>query len=97
MSRAIDSRGLDEHSIRKIEFWYETKGILNSRADVTLFGMKWNASAASDQEAIADAAPPPAGECADRACALQTARFRIGTNVMNNPPGNGCRIDGPAT
>jgi hypothetical protein len=24
-SRAIDRRGMDEHSIRKIEFWYETR------------------------------------------------------------------------
>ena len=39
-SRAIDLRGVGKRSIRKIEFWYETKGILNGRADVTVFGMK---------------------------------------------------------
>jgi hypothetical protein len=49
-----------------------------------------------DHHAIADAATPLAGEGADRACPLQVARFRIGTNVMDNPTGNGCRIGGPA-
>jgi len=39
-SRAIDLRGVGKRSIRKIEFWYDTKGILNEQADVTLFGMK---------------------------------------------------------
>jgi hypothetical protein len=39
-SRVIDLRGAGKRSIRKIEFWYETKGILNGKADVTLFGMK---------------------------------------------------------
>jgi hypothetical protein len=39
-SRAIDLRGIGKRSVRKIEFWYETKGILNGRADVTIFGMK---------------------------------------------------------
>jgi len=39
-SRAIDLRGVGKRSIRKIEFWYETKGILNGQADVTVFGMK---------------------------------------------------------
>ena len=39
-SRAIDLRGVGKRSIRKIEFWYDTKGILNGQADVTLFGMK---------------------------------------------------------
>ena len=39
-SRKIDLRGVGKRSIRKIEFWYETKDILNGRADVTLFGMK---------------------------------------------------------
>ena len=27
-------------NFRKIEFWYETKGFLNGKADVTVFGMK---------------------------------------------------------
>jgi hypothetical protein len=39
-SRAIDLRGVGKRSIRKIEFWYETKGFLNGKADVTVFGMK---------------------------------------------------------
>ena len=38
-SRAIDLRG-GKRSIRKIEFWYDTKGILRGRADVSVFGMK---------------------------------------------------------
>jgi hypothetical protein len=39
-SRAIDLRGAGKRSLRKIEFWYETKGIVNGQADVTVFGMK---------------------------------------------------------
>jgi len=39
-SRAIDLKGVGKRSIRKIEFWYDTKGLLNGKADVTLFGMK---------------------------------------------------------
>jgi hypothetical protein len=39
-SRVIDLRGLGKRSLRKIEFWYETKGFLNGKADVTVFGMK---------------------------------------------------------
>jgi hypothetical protein len=39
-SRAIDLRGIGKRSVRKIEFWYETKGLLNGRADVTIFGQK---------------------------------------------------------
>lgn len=39
-SRAIDLRGVGKRSIRKIEFWYDTKGLLRGRADVTVFGMK---------------------------------------------------------
>jgi hypothetical protein len=38
-SRVIDLNG-SKRSIRKIEFWYDTKGILNGNADVTVFGMK---------------------------------------------------------
>jgi hypothetical protein len=37
-SRAIDLRGAGTRSLRKIEFWYDTKGILNGKADVTVFG-----------------------------------------------------------
>ncbi len=39
-SRAIDLRGIGTRSLRKIEFWYDTKGILNGKANVTVFGMK---------------------------------------------------------
>jgi hypothetical protein len=39
-SRVIDLKGAGKRSIRKIEFWYDTKGILKGRANVTVFGMK---------------------------------------------------------
>jgi len=39
-SRVIDLRGAGKRSLRKIEFWYDTKGFLKGKADVTLFGMK---------------------------------------------------------
>jgi hypothetical protein len=39
-SRAIDLRGAGKRSLRKIEFWYDTAGVLRGRADVTVFGMK---------------------------------------------------------
>jgi Protein of unknown function (DUF2541) len=39
-SRQIDLRGSGRRSIRKIEFWYDTKGVLKGRANVTVFGMK---------------------------------------------------------
>jgi Protein of unknown function (DUF2541) len=39
-SRAIDLRGIGKRSVRKIEFWYDTKGLLKGKADVTVFGMK---------------------------------------------------------
>jgi hypothetical protein len=39
-SRAIDLRGVGQRSLRKIEFWYDTAGVLRGRADVTVFGMK---------------------------------------------------------
>lgn len=38
-SRAIDLKGIGKRSIRKIEFWYDTKGLLDGRAEVTVFGM----------------------------------------------------------
>jgi hypothetical protein len=38
-SRIIDLRG-GKRKIRSIEFWYNTKGILNGKADVTVFGIK---------------------------------------------------------
>jgi len=39
-SRAIDLRGVGKRSLRKVEFWYDTAGVLRGKADVTLFGMK---------------------------------------------------------
>jgi len=39
-SRAIDLRGIGKRSVRRIEFWYDTKGFLKGKADVTVFGMK---------------------------------------------------------
>src|SRR5262249_1782076 len=39
-TRAIDLKGAGKRSLRRIDFWYETKGILQGKADVTVFGMK---------------------------------------------------------
>ncbi len=39
-SRVIDLKGIGKRSIRRIDFWYDTKGFLNGKADVTVFGMK---------------------------------------------------------
>src|SRR6266496_990045 len=39
-SRAIDLKGPGKRSLRRIDFWYETKGVLQGKADVTVFGMK---------------------------------------------------------
>jgi len=39
-SRVIDLKGRGTRRIRKIEYWYESKGLLNGTADVTVFGMK---------------------------------------------------------
>lgn len=41
-SRAIDLQGVGKRSIPKIEFWYDTKGFLKGKANVTVFGMKWD-------------------------------------------------------
>lgn len=38
-SRVIDLKG-GKRKLKSIEFWYETKGFLNGKADVTVFGMK---------------------------------------------------------
>lgn len=38
-SRVIDLQG-GKRSIRKIEFWYDTKGVLKGKAEVTVVGMK---------------------------------------------------------
>ncbi len=39
-SRIIDLRGVGKRSIRRIDFWYDTKGVARGRANVTVFGMK---------------------------------------------------------
>ena len=38
-TRDIDLKG-GKRSIRTIEFWYDTKGLLNGRADVTAYGKR---------------------------------------------------------
>lgn len=39
-SRVIDLKGRGTRRIRRIDFWYDTKGLLNGKADVTVFGRK---------------------------------------------------------
>jgi Protein of unknown function (DUF2541) len=39
-SRVIDLRGAGKRRIRKIDFWYDTKGLTNREAAVTVFGKK---------------------------------------------------------
>ena len=39
-SRVIDLRGAGKRSLKRIDFWYDTKGFLKGKADVTVFGMK---------------------------------------------------------
>lgn len=39
-SRVIDLKGPGKRSLKKIEFWYEAKGIRDEKADVTIVGMK---------------------------------------------------------
>jgi hypothetical protein len=39
-SRVIDLKGIGQRSLRRVDFWYDTKGFLKGKADVTLFGMK---------------------------------------------------------
>lgn len=38
-SRIIDLKG-GKRKIKSVEFWYDTKGILRGRANITLFGIK---------------------------------------------------------
>jgi hypothetical protein len=38
-SRVIDLRG-NRRKIRTVEFWYDTKGVLQGRANVSVFGQK---------------------------------------------------------
>ena len=37
-SRPIDLKGIGKRKIRTIEFWYDAKGFLTGKADVTVFG-----------------------------------------------------------
>jgi hypothetical protein len=39
-SRQIDLPGAGKRRIRRIDFWYDTKGVLKGRAHVTVVGMK---------------------------------------------------------
>jgi len=39
-SRQIDLAGSGKRRIRRIDFWYDTKGLLKGRAHVTVLGMK---------------------------------------------------------
>jgi hypothetical protein len=39
-SRQIDLQGYGKRRIRRIDFWYDTKGILKGKAHVTVLGMK---------------------------------------------------------
>jgi hypothetical protein len=39
-SRQIDLAGGGKRRIRRIDFWYDTKGLLKGKAHVTVFGMK---------------------------------------------------------
>ena len=39
-SRQIDLNGIGKRSVRRIDFWYDTKGFLKGKANVTVFGMK---------------------------------------------------------
>ncbi|MBM3116979.1 hypothetical protein [Jeongeupia naejangsanensis] len=39
-SRIIDLRGAGKRSVRRVDFWYDTRGKGHGKADVTLFGMK---------------------------------------------------------
>jgi hypothetical protein len=39
-SRQIDLKGVGQRRIRRIDFWYSSKGLLSGKAKVTVFGMK---------------------------------------------------------
>lgn len=39
-SRQIDLKGAGQRRIRRIDFWYDTKGVFSGRANVTVFGLK---------------------------------------------------------
>ncbi len=38
-SRAIDLKG-GKRKLKSVEFWFETKGLLNGKAEVILYGSK---------------------------------------------------------
>jgi hypothetical protein len=39
-TRAIDLRGMGRRSVRRIDVWYETKGVRKGKATLTILGMK---------------------------------------------------------
>jgi len=39
-SRNIDLRGSGKRSLSKVEFWYDSAGLLNGKAEVKLFGQR---------------------------------------------------------
>jgi hypothetical protein len=39
-SRVIDLRGAGKRSLRRVDYWYDTRGWTRGTADVTLYGMK---------------------------------------------------------
>lgn len=39
-SRNIDLRGSGKRSLKKVEFWYDSAGLLNGKAEVKLFGLR---------------------------------------------------------
>lgn len=39
-TRAIDLRGIGRRSVRRIDVWYKTKGILKGKATLVILGMK---------------------------------------------------------
>jgi hypothetical protein len=39
-SRNIDLRGSGKRSLRKVEFWYDSAGLLNGKAEVRLLGLR---------------------------------------------------------
>jgi hypothetical protein len=39
-SRNIDLRGSGKRSLKTVEFWYDSAGLLNGKAEVKLFGLR---------------------------------------------------------
>ena len=50
-SRVIELKGVGSRRIRRIDFWYDTKGFFKGKANVTMFGIKWT-SVDSNNERI---------------------------------------------